>query len=82
MWGNKMKKYIKWFEENKLDWLDRVQRTITVGSPALGCDVEQLVLENDKRMKAASWVLYYYILVLFFLKLHPQRRFRQGLRHF
>ena len=58
-----MKKYTKWFEENKLEILDKVQRTITVGSPALGCDVEQLVIENDKRMNAASWVLYYYILI-------------------
>ena len=58
-----MKKYMKWFEENKLDILDKIQRTITVGSPALGCDVEQLVLENDKRMNAASWCLYYYILI-------------------
>ena len=59
----RLKKYMKWFEENKLDFLDRVQRTITVGSPALGCDVEQLVIENDKRMNAASWFLYYYILI-------------------
>ena len=63
MWVSNMKKYMKWFEENKLDWLDRVQRTITVGSPALGCDVEELVIENDKRMNAASWFLYYYILI-------------------
>lgn len=59
----KLKKYMKWFEENKLDLLDRVQRTISVGSPALGCNVEQLVVENDKRMNAASWFLYYYILI-------------------
>lgn len=54
---------MKWFEENKLELLDRVQRTITVSSPALGCDVEQLVKENDERMNVASWVLNYYILI-------------------
>ena len=59
----KLKKYIKWFEENKLEILDKVRTTISVGSPSLGCDVEQLVIENDNRMNAASWVLYYYILI-------------------
>lgn len=59
----KLKKFIKWFEENKLDLLERVQKTITVGSPAVGCDPEQLVKENDVRMNAASWFLYYYILI-------------------
>lgn len=59
----KLKKYMKWFEENKLDILGKVQEIISVGAPALGCDVEQLVIENDKRMSAASWVLYYYVLI-------------------
>lgn len=59
----KLKKYAKWFEENKLEILGKVQEIINVGAPALGCDVEQLIIENDKRMNAASWVLYYYILI-------------------
>lgn len=68
----KLKKYMKWFEENKLDILDRVQRTLTVGSPSLGCDVEELVKENDERMNAASWVLYYYALIEANIKNHKE----------
>jgi hypothetical protein len=68
----KLKKYAKWFEENKLEILGKVQEIINVGAPALGCDVEQLIIENDKRMNAASWVLYYYILIEANIKNHKE----------
>ncbi|MGN1327657.1 MAG: hypothetical protein ACI4VQ_06270 [Clostridia bacterium] len=56
-----MKENIKWFEKNKLDFLERIMSVISVGNPALGCDLNQLIKENDKRMNAAAWVLYNYI---------------------
>lgn len=56
-----MKENIKWFEKNKLNFLERIRSVISVGNPALGCDLNQLIKENDKRMNAAAWVLYNYI---------------------
>lgn len=58
-----MKKEIKWFEENKLEFLEKARKVICVESPALGCDLNQLVSENDTRMNAVSWFLYYYMLL-------------------
>lgn len=58
-----MKENIKWFEENKLDFLDRAIKIITVSTPSVGCDLNELIRENDKRMTAVSWFLYYYMLL-------------------
>ena len=58
-----IKEIIKKFEENKLEHLERARMIITVGKPSLGCDVEQLVLDNDKRMALVSWFLNCYWLL-------------------
>ena len=58
-----MKENIKWFEENKIDFLDRARKIITVGTPSVGCDLNQLIRDNDTRMTAVSWFLYYYMLL-------------------
>ena len=58
-----MKEEIKWFEKNKLEFLKRAREIICIGNPSLGCDLNQLIKENDERMSAVSWFLYYYILL-------------------
>ena len=58
-----IKEIIKEFEENKLEHLERARMIITVGKPSLGCDVEQMVLDNDKRMDLVSYFLNCYWLM-------------------
>lgn len=58
-----IRKTINEFEKNKLELLERARMIITVGKPSLGCNVEELVIENDKRMNLVSWFLYYYNLL-------------------
>lgn len=58
-----IKQTIKWFEDNKLEHLEKAQKTISIGKPSLGCDLNQIIKENDQRMDAVSYFLYYYQLI-------------------
>ena len=57
------KQIIKWFEDNKIEHLEKAQKTISIGKPALGCDLNEMVKEDDERMNAVSYFLYYYQLI-------------------
>lgn len=57
------KNIIKEFEKNKLDYLEKAKIIISVGEPSVGCDVEELVIDNDKRMNLVSWFLECYWLM-------------------
>lgn len=58
-----VKQIIKWFEDNKIEHLEKAQKTISVGTPSLGCDLNEMVKEDDERMNAVSYFLYYYQLM-------------------
>lgn len=58
-----IKKIIKWFEDNKFEHLGKARHTISIGNPALECDLNEMVRDNDKRMNAVSYFLYYYQLM-------------------
>lgn len=58
-----IKQIIKEFEKNKLEHLERARMIITVGEPSIGCDVEEIVIDNDERMNLVSWFLSVYYLM-------------------
>ena len=38
-----VKQIIKWFENNKIEHLEKARKTISVGTPSLGCHLEEMV---------------------------------------
>lgn len=58
-----VKQIIKWFEDNKIEHLEKAQKTISVGTPYLRCNLNEMIKEDNKRMNAVSYFLFYYQLI-------------------
>lgn len=65
-----IKQIIKWFEDNKIEHIEKARKTICVGNPSFGCDLNEMVKEDNERMDAVSYFLYYYQLMEMNIKNH------------
>lgn len=51
------------FKKNKLKDLSMTQKIISVSEPSIGCNVNELIIDDAKRMETVSYFLYYYNLM-------------------